>query len=135
MDKLSHFRDHVLIFRDNTKLYVAKDVYFSLLEDSATRRKFFVDGNGYDFNDVKYFLTPEEHKKKFPTIRYENFSGKGVDRFMKDKTPESRLVAIEKMAKGLKAYIESKRYQGTEEPNRMLQKMRFQYAQAKAELT
>lgn len=122
-------KEHLILFYDKTALWVDEKTYGNIVEESGnpSSKKFELNGCVYAFSDIKRMQEPRQGQ-------YSDFSSV-VDSLTRDKTPEKRMVALEKMAKGLKKYIESKRYRGTDGPKNILKKMRESYTEAKTAIS
>ena len=114
--------NHQIIFKDGKVEYVNEFTYNRIFKDSCdtSNSSFVVGNNRYEFKDIRRMKEPK---------RRDIFD---ISSFVKNRTPASRIKAIESIAKGLKKYIESSRYRGTQAPKILLERMRVIYEQAKA---
>lgn len=116
---------NIILFKDGSQKWITDSVYQQLVEMSEGG-KFTVDGNMYDYNMINKVLSNEEFYKEYPQNQppvYNFLEDLGV-KFIK----HDRKRALEKMIEGIKGYISSEQYRGTEAPKEILKSWERRYA-------
>jgi len=114
---------HKIKFKDGKIEYIPEALYNQIWKDSTTgETKFKANGSVYEFEDIRRM----ESVDKRPMF--------DINQYVKNKTPISRLKAIENIGKGIKHYIDSNRYKGTLAPKILLERVRESYLEVKAKL-
>ena len=114
---------HKIKLKDGKIEYITEKLYNQIWKDSTSgETKFKANGSVYEFEDIRRMESVEKR---------ERFD---INQYIKNKTPTNRIKAIENMAKGVKGYVNSDRYQGTQAPITILDNMRLIYLEAKAKL-
>jgi len=114
---------HKIKLKDGKIEYITESLYNQIWKDSTNgETKFKANGSVYEFEDIRRM----ESIDKRPMF--------DINQYVKNKTPASRVKVIENIARGLKGYINSERYKGTQAPVTMLDNMREVYKEAKLEV-
>lgn len=110
-------KDHRIFMKDKTVEYVTQFLYQQIMKDSTNpvNKTFIVNNKQLRFENILKMEPPLERGLN------------QIDRMIKDQTPDRRLRALRSMAKGLKKYIASDRFKGSDEPEKLLQIMRVSY--------
>jgi len=119
-------KNYKIIFNDDKVEFVDETKYYRIVKDSGNPscKRFQINNNYYRFADIRRMQEPEKNL----------FDVMGIDKMLKDRKPADRIKAIESMAKGVKCYIKSKEYNGTNSPVKLLELMRRKYAEARSQV-
>jgi hypothetical protein len=108
---------HKIIFKDGKVEYLNESEYFKTEKAGIANPggSFFIGTNKYTFDDIRRMQSID----KRPIFN--------VNQYVKNKDPKARLWAIKSIGIGLKKYIGSERYRGTQAPVMLLDKVREVY--------
>jgi hypothetical protein len=111
-------KDHKILFKGGKVEYVSEKEYFDIEEAGIYNPEgsFWIGKNRYLFDDVQR-MEAVEKRNPFDVSKYIR------------KNPGDRKEIIASIAKGLKKYIDSDRYRGTQAPIKLLDNFRKIYRQ------
>jgi hypothetical protein len=123
----------IIIFHDGSKKQVTTSRAEKIWELSAKQDGFMIAGSYYKFSTVAKILTLEEYYCEYPDERPDPTPIIEESRLIAEpKYVHSRARALASLIKGLEQYIASDKYQGTENPKKILEKAKRKLEEAKA---
>ena len=105
----------ILIFKDGSTKWVTDNVYNQLLE-LGDDGKFLIEGGMYDIKNVAKVLTKEEYYREYPDNVPPIYTKQILE--VTKRMPTKR--ALQCAIQGIKDYISSSDYRGTDAPKEIL---------------
>jgi hypothetical protein len=117
-------KEYIIVFQDGSKKWITRKAYDALVRfEGDASSKLRIEGNIYKWNDIKKVLNKEEYYREYPENAPQTFTLDRVEQVMFGNTERiTSERAITGIIAGLKRYISSSDYKGTQAPHELLKK-------------
>jgi hypothetical protein len=124
MNVSTNVSTHIIVFKDGSKKFINEKAYRFIWEESLKESSIIhIGGQLINLHSIKTLSSLDEYYAQYPNEKprenFKDWTGKGFAEIINGSGNK----ALEGMIKGLKKYISSNQYKGTEAPLELLKLM------------